>query len=162
MWLFCCSGRISRLSLNQHSLYVGVVENPLPPPRTGKQYGQMEPKYHEGGHCQSVLRPQVFFWRPPLFEIFQWRRQRHLTWSPTHDVVSREINLWKRFDLLRGANLWPLAPSAGCLTVRPPELTRSVVIWDIEIYCGLFLNLPLNWLRTPYKTPRFLSFRYKM
>ena len=27
---FCCSGRIPRLSLNQHSLYVGVVENLLP------------------------------------------------------------------------------------------------------------------------------------
>ena len=25
---FCCSERISRLSLNQHSLYVGVVEKP--------------------------------------------------------------------------------------------------------------------------------------
>ena len=27
---FCCSGRIPRLSLNQHSLYVGVVEKLLP------------------------------------------------------------------------------------------------------------------------------------
>jgi len=24
---------------------------------TGEQYGKMEPKYTEGGHCQSVLRP---------------------------------------------------------------------------------------------------------
>ena len=47
---FCCSGRIPRLSLNQHSLYVGVVEKPPPPPLTGKQYGKMEPKYPEGGH----------------------------------------------------------------------------------------------------------------
>ena len=55
---FCCSGRIPRLSLNQHSLYVRVVEKFPPPPLTGEQYGKMEPKYHEGGHCQNVLRPQ--------------------------------------------------------------------------------------------------------
>ena len=55
---FCCSGRIPRLSLNQHSLYVPVFEKPPPPPLTGEQYGKMEPKYPEGGHCQSVLRPQ--------------------------------------------------------------------------------------------------------
>ena len=36
--------------------------------------------------------------RPPLFLIIQWRRQRHLTWLATHDVVSREINVWKSFD----------------------------------------------------------------
>ena len=46
------------LSLNQHSLYVGVVEKPPPPPLTGEQYGKTEPKYPEGGHCQSRLRPQ--------------------------------------------------------------------------------------------------------
>jgi len=56
--LFCCSGRVPRQSLNQHSLYVGVVEEPPPPPLTGEQFGKMEPKYPEGGHCQSVLRPQ--------------------------------------------------------------------------------------------------------
>ena len=55
---FGCSGRIPRLSLNQHSLYVGVVEKPPPPPLRGEQYGKMEPKYPEGGHCQSVLRLQ--------------------------------------------------------------------------------------------------------
>jgi len=41
------SGRIPRLSLIQHSLYVGVVENPPPPPLTGEEYGKMEPKYPE-------------------------------------------------------------------------------------------------------------------
>ena len=41
--------------------------------------------------------------------------------------MSREINLWKSFDLLRGSNLRPLAPSAGCLTARPPELTGCPV-----------------------------------
>jgi len=45
------------LSLIRHSLYVGVVEKPPPPPLTGKKYGKMEPKYPESGHCQSVLRP---------------------------------------------------------------------------------------------------------
>ena len=65
---FCCSGRIPRLLLNQHSLYVGVVEKPPPPPLTGEQYGKMEPKYHEGGHCQSVLRPQGVFNVPLYFK----------------------------------------------------------------------------------------------
>jgi len=31
--------------------------NPIPP-LTGEQYGKMEPKYPEDGHCQSVLRTQ--------------------------------------------------------------------------------------------------------
>jgi len=29
-----------------------------PPPLTGEQYGKIEPKYPEGGHCQIVLRLQ--------------------------------------------------------------------------------------------------------
>ena len=66
--LFCCSGRIPRLSLNQHSLYIGVVEKLPPPPLTGEQYRKMEPKYHEGGHCQSVLRPQRVFNVPLYFK----------------------------------------------------------------------------------------------
>ena len=57
---FCCSGRIPRLSLNQHSLYVRMVEKPPPPPLTGEQYGNMEPKYPDDGHCQSVVRPPLF------------------------------------------------------------------------------------------------------
>ena len=56
---FCCTGRIPRLSLNEHSLYVGVVEKPPPPPPlTWEQYGKMELKYPEGGHCQSILLPR--------------------------------------------------------------------------------------------------------
>ena len=54
--------------LIQHSLYVGVVEKPPPPPLTGEQYGKMEPKYPEGGHCQSVLRPQGVFNVPLYFK----------------------------------------------------------------------------------------------
>ena len=46
------------MSLIRHSLYVGVVEKPLPPPLTEGKYGKMESKYAEGGHCQSVLRHQ--------------------------------------------------------------------------------------------------------
>jgi len=59
----------------------------------------------------------------PFVLIIQWRWQRHLMLSTTHGVVSREIILWKSFDLLLGSNLRPLAPSAGCLTARLPELT---------------------------------------
>jgi len=55
--LLCFSGRIPRLSLIQHSLYVGVVEKTPPPPIKGEQYGKMELKYPEGAHCQSVLCP---------------------------------------------------------------------------------------------------------
>jgi len=51
-------------------------------------------------------RPLPDLEHPPLFLIIQWRRQRHLTWSSTHDVVSREINLCKSFDLLLGSNQW--------------------------------------------------------
>ena len=128
MLLFCCSGTIPRLSLIRHSLNVGVFEKPPSPLLTGEQYGKVEPKYPEGGHYQSVLHPQWVFNIPILFLIIQWRWQCHLTWSLTHDVVSREINLWKSFDLLLGLNLWPLTPSAWCLTARPPELTECYCI----------------------------------
>ena len=63
-----CSGRISRVSLIRHSFYVGVVGKSPPPPLTGEQYGKMEPKYPEGGHCQSVLRPQGVFNVPLYFK----------------------------------------------------------------------------------------------
>ena len=39
--------------------------HPTPPP-TEEQYGKMESKYPEGGHCQSVLRPHGVF-NVPLF-----------------------------------------------------------------------------------------------
>jgi len=41
-----------------------VVEKFPPPPFTGEQYGKIKPKYPEGGHCQSVLRPQSFLMSP--------------------------------------------------------------------------------------------------
>ena len=65
--LLCFSGEIPRLSLNQHSLYVGAVDKPTPPPLTGGQYGKMEHKYLEGGYCQSVLRSQGVFNVPLYF-----------------------------------------------------------------------------------------------
>jgi len=68
--LACILGRISRLSLNQHSLYVGVVESSPAPPLTGEQYGKMEPKYPEGDHCQSVLHPMGIFNIPLYFNQF--------------------------------------------------------------------------------------------
>jgi len=52
--------------LIQHSVYVGVVEKSPPLPLTGEQYGKMEPKYPEGGHCQSVLRTRGVF-NVPLY-----------------------------------------------------------------------------------------------
>jgi len=70
----CFSGRIPTLSLIRHSLY--MLEKPPPTPLPGEQYGKMEPKYPDGGHCQSVLRSQGFF-NVPLY--IQGRRQRHLT-----------------------------------------------------------------------------------
>jgi len=51
------------------SLYVGVVEKPLPLPLTGEQYGKMEPKCPKGGHCQSVLYPQGVFNVPLYFKL---------------------------------------------------------------------------------------------
>ena len=66
--MYCCSGIIPRLSLIGHILHVGVVEESPPPPLTGEQYGTMEPKYPEGGHCQSVLRPQGVFNVPLYFK----------------------------------------------------------------------------------------------
>jgi len=38
-----------------------MVETISSPPLTGEQYGKMEPKYLEGGHCQSVLHPEGIF-----------------------------------------------------------------------------------------------------
>ena len=81
-----------------------------PPPLTGEQYGKIEPKYPEGFHCQNVLRPQGVINVP---FIFNNSLQRHLTWSATHDVVSREIDLWKSFDLLL---LWHSRLAPVCLS----------------------------------------------
>jgi hypothetical protein len=64
---FSFPGRIPRLSLIQHSLYVGVVEKSPPPPLKGEQYGKTEPKYLDGGHCLSVLRPNGVFNFPLYF-----------------------------------------------------------------------------------------------
>ena len=61
-------GRIPRQSLIQHSFYVGVVEKSPPPSLIGEQYGKMEPKYPEGGPCQSVLCPQEVFNVPLYFK----------------------------------------------------------------------------------------------
>ena len=44
--LICFSGRIPRLSLIQHSLYVSMIEKIIPPSLTGSSMG----KYPEGGH----------------------------------------------------------------------------------------------------------------
>jgi len=46
LMLACISRRILRVSLDQHRLYVGVVDTPPPPPPplTAEQYGKMEPR----------------------------------------------------------------------------------------------------------------------
>ena len=79
--------------------------------------------------CFYILRGQ----RPPLFLIIQSRWQCHLTWSATHDVVSREINLWKSFDLLLGLNLWPLAPTAGALLLGHRVILLGIINLDIQL-----------------------------
>ena len=81
----------------EHLFRVPFIEwlfaSPLPSV-TGEQYVKMESKYSENGHCAvtarvtSVLRPLTRqFLNVPPFKLIQWRRQRHLTWSSTHDVV---------------------------------------------------------------------------
>jgi len=71
------------------------------------------------------------------------RRQSHLTWSSTHDVVSREINLWKSFDFLRGSNLWPLAPSV-CHSWR--NFNNIVALGSGIILCSQVVYMLLYWL----------------
>jgi len=53
--------------------------------------------------------------------------------SGTHDVLSREINIWKSFDLLLGTNLRPLAPSAGYLSTRPLKLTNIHIHREVRV-----------------------------
>jgi len=57
--------------------------------------------------ARVYLRPQGIFYVPPFY-LIQLRRQYHLTWSATHDIVSRKINLRKSFHLLREWNQWSL------------------------------------------------------
>ena len=66
-----------------------------------------------------VVNARVFYvfrgvFNFPLYLfLIQWRRQRHLTWSVTHDVVSRENNLWKSFDHLP-AGIEPVSLATKC------------------------------------------------
>jgi len=72
------------------------LSNRHPPPpltETGEQYGKMDPKYPEGGHCQSVLHPQVIF-NVPFILINSVE-----TAAPFNVVVSRKMNPWNFFDL---------------------------------------------------------------
>jgi len=97
----------------------------VPPPHhsKGSSTEWWELKYPAGGHCQ---------WFTSSGGPSQWRRQRHLTWSATHDVVSREINPWKSFYLLKGSNPWPLAQSAKPVDHRC-HFPRSII--DILRFC---------------------------
>ena len=133
-FVFCCSGRSPRLSLNQHSLYVGVVEKPPPLPLTGEQYGKMK-----------VVTARVFFViRGSLTSPFIFNNSMetaapfnvvsHLTWSATHDVVSRvlavtfncewnipQIPVTSGFDPTTGRSAAKWAAKYHTLT--PPPLT---------------------------------------
>ena len=57
-----------------------------PTPLIGEQSKKMDPKYPEGGHCQSVFCPQGVF-NIPCLKLIQWRQQHHLMWSATHKVL---------------------------------------------------------------------------
>ena len=61
--LFCCSGRIPRLSLIPHSLYVGVAEKPPPPPLTGEQYERWR------WNTLRVVTVRVFYFLRFFFNI---------------------------------------------------------------------------------------------
>ena len=103
--LFCCLGRIPRLPLIQHSLYDGVTKKSLLPHHS---HGSSTERWSR--NSLRVVIARVFddlngYLTSPLFLIIQWRRRCHLTWSSTHAVMSREIYLWKSFDLLLGSNL---------------------------------------------------------
>ena len=70
--------------------------------------------------------------------MIQWRRQRHLTWSPTHDAVSREINR-ETFRPLAGFEPVTVGTKCWCLTTRPPELT------ELNIGLGVVFIVPINY-----------------
>jgi len=74
----------------------------------------MEPKYPEDGHCQSVLRPQVFLTSPFILN------NPVETAAIFNDVVSREINL---FDLLRGFE---------------PVTVGHTYLYYIYVYIGMY------------------------
>jgi len=83
-----------------------------------ERWSRNTPRMH--GHCQSVL----------ITSSIQRRRQRHLTWSPTHDAVSQEINSSKNFDLL----IKPVTFGTKCKVLnryRPPELNECNFIVHI-------------------------------
>ena len=98
--LFCCSGRIPRLSLIQHSLYVGVAEKQPPPYHSQGSSTERWSRNTRGWSLPECFISSGFFNIPLYFLIIQWRQQHHLMWSTTHDVVSWKINLWKSFNLL--------------------------------------------------------------
>ena len=99
------------------------LRNLLSSPLTGKQYGKMEPKYPEGGRCQSVLRPQRFFKRPPLF------LNNSVETAAPFNVVSHPRccvprNLFlEKFRPLAGFEPVGVGICAGGLTIWPPQLT---------------------------------------
>ena len=94
-----------------------------------------------------VLRGSLTF--PFLLNNLVEMAAPFITWSATHDVVTREINLWKSFDLLLGSNLRHLAcllllyfrgESPGCRLFSTACLLATCALytpWEQEIvhYC---------------------------
>ena len=147
-------GRLVRSFLGENPQT--VADSPQPLCRSG--WENSSPTTHRGAVWKDGAEIH-WGWSltSALILIIQWRRQRHLTSSTTHDIVSREFNSWKSFDLMLESNLQPLTPSAGCLTARPPELTvmvrsirRSILYTPTEGPCfsGAWMT-PIRWRPPP-------------
>ena len=70
-----------------------------PSPLTGDQYGK------RSRNTPRVVTARVRVYLVSLLIDSAETAAHHLTWSATHDVVSRDINPWKGFNLLMGSNL---------------------------------------------------------
>ena len=92
--LFCCSRRNPQVvAYSAQPLCWSGWENASPTTHRGAvQYGKMDPKYPEGGHCQSVTSSG--FLTSPFILNNSVETAAPFNVVGTHDVVSREINLW--------------------------------------------------------------------
>jgi len=89
--LLCFSGRIPRLLLIQHML----------------EWLRSLPHHSQRSSAERWSRNTLMVVTARLFYVLDCFTSLIIQ-STTHDVVNREINLWKSFDLLLGSNVWPL------------------------------------------------------
>ena len=89
-----------------------------PPPLTGEQYGKTEPKYPQGGRCQSALRPRGVFTSPFIFNnsvetAAPFNVVSHPRWA--EKVISGKVSssCW-----VRTCDPWYQAPGAWPLSHR--------------------------------------------